>query len=380
MNKTQEFTAIDLNRVSLRRGVQQIIPPPALLLPQFFLGPENQALEELFSGLSIAGLSSLSPVVLFGPNAAGKTTLAHELLWRWSRDGNQRKLTLTSGTEFGRALQRGIKADDMARFRLIHRQCDGLLIDNLHELATKPAAQAELIAILKDAEEASRLVVVTCPELPRLRSGLQPGLQSLLAAGLSVPVQMPGPAARRAIAGNLLAEIAPEISQEDIRKFCSRIQDQPTAVQLKGLLHRWVVQLQADSLAKLPLLKNASQKTATPRQSALKQIEKIVSAGASKVTSKELLKLVAKEFQLSLDALTGPSRKSGVVRARGLAMLMMRQLTNESFEAIGNHFSGRDHTTVMHSCKKTEGDLAIDSELSRIYDRIKQRYPSNTSR
>ena len=328
MTKTQDFTAIDLNRVSLRRGVQQIIPPPALLRPQFFLGPENQALEELFSGLSIAGLSSLSPVVLFGPNAAGKTTLAHELLWRWSRDGNQRKLTLTSGTEFGRALQRGIKADDMARFRLIHRQCDGLLIDNLHELATKPAAQAELIAILKDAEEASRLVVVTCPELPRLRSGLQPGLQSLLAAGLSVPVQLPGPAARRAIAGNLLAEIAPEISQEDIRKFCSRIQDQPTAVQLKGLLHRWVVQLQADSL----------------------------------------------------DALTGPSRKSGVVRARGLAMLLMRQLTNESFEAIGNHFSGRDHTTVMHSCKKTEGDLAIDSELSRIYDRIKQRYPSNTSR
>ena len=150
MTKTQEFTAIDLNRVSLRRGVQQIIPPPALLLPQFFLGPENQALEELFSGLSIAGLSSLSPVVLFGPNAAGKTTLAHELLWRWSRDGNQRKLTLTSGTEFGRALQRGIKADDMARFRLIHRQCDGLLVDNLHELATKPAAQAAKTPVVPD--------------------------------------------------------------------------------------------------------------------------------------------------------------------------------------------------------------------------------------
>jgi chromosomal replication initiator protein len=373
MSKTQELATIDLNRINLRRGVQQIIPPPALLLSQFILGEENRAIEELFAGLSIERLAERSAIVLFGPNGTGKTTLAHELLWRWSRDQNHRKLTLTSGTEFGRALQRGIKADDMARFRKIHRECDGLLIDNLHELTTKPAAQAELVQILKEAEEASRLVIFTAPELPRLRSGLHPSLQSLLSAGLSVPVKLPGPATRLAIAEKIATEIAPELSKDDIHKFCLRIQDTPNALQLKGILNRWAHHLHAESFAKSPLLKNTSQKNPSGKQTSIKQIEKIVGAGTPKVTCKDLLKRVAKEFQLTHDSLTGPSRKSGVVRARGLAMLLMRQLTDESFETIGEHFSGRDHTTVMHACKRTELSLVKDSELNRIYDRIRQR-------
>lgn len=373
MTKTQELATIDLSRIHLRRGLQQIISPPALLLSQFFLGEENAAVEELFSGLSIQALVGQSPIILFGPNGSGKTTLAHELLSRWSRDENNRILTLTSGTEFGRALQRDIKADDMQRFRQIHRQCDGLLLDNLHELVTKPAAQAELVLILKEAHEASRLVVITAAELPRLRSDYHPALQSLLSAGLSVPVKLPGPEARLAIAQTLATQIAPELDKEDVRKFCSKIQDTPSAAQLKGLLNRWALHLHTESNAKATSPRNTSSKNAANKPSSIKQMERIVGAGGSKPNCKDLLKLVAKEFQISLEALTGPTRKSGIVRARGLAMLLMRQLTDESFEAIGEYFSGRDHTTVMHACKRTELSLSQDSELNRIYDRIRQR-------
>jgi chromosomal replication initiator protein len=109
------------------------------------------------------------------------------------------------------------------------------------------------------------------------------------------------------------------------------------------------------------------------RQNSIKQIEKMVGNDGPKITCKELLKLVAKEFGIKLDVLTGKSRKSGVVRARGLAMLLMRQMTNESFEAIGKYFSGRDHTTVIHACNITEQNLAEDSALNLIYDRIRQK-------
>lgn len=373
MTNTQQLATIDLSRIHMRRGVQQMISPPALLIPQFIAGEENAAVEELFCGLSIERLVEQSPIILFGPNATGKTILAHELMGRWCRDQNNRKLTLTSGTEFGRALQRGIKADDMDRFRQIHRQCDGLLVDNLHELITKPAAQSELVLILKEAQESSRLVVITAPELPRLRTGYHPALQSVLSSGLSVPLKCPGPEARLVIAETLAAQIAPEIDRESIHKFCSRIQDTPSALQIKGLLNRWTVHLHTESQFKNVHPKNNPSKGGLPRQSSIKQMEKIVGAGSTKPSCKDLLKAVAKEFQLTLDALIGPSRKSGVVRARGLAMLLMRQLTDESFEAIGAHFSGRDHTTVMHACKKTEESLNQDSELHRIYDRIRQK-------
>lgn len=373
MSNTQEIATIEISRIHLRRGVQQIISPPALLLPKIVLGEENLVVEELFTGLSIERLVEQSPIVLFGPNGSGKTTLAHELLWRWARDQGNRNLTLTSGTEFGRALQRGIKADDMARFRQIHRQCDGLLLDNLHELATKPLAQTELVMILKEAQEAARLVVITTNELPRLQSSLHPSLQSVLSAGLSVPVKLPGPHARLALVEMLAAQAIPDLDNEDLRKFCSRIQDTPSAAQLKGLLNRWAHHLHIESSLRNSAQKNTSQKSVATKHASMKQIEKIVSSGSPKVNCKDLLKLVAKEFQITLEALTGPTRKSGVVRARGLAMLLMRQLTDESFEAIGGYFSGRDHTTVMHACKRTEECLATDSELNRIYDRIRQK-------
>ena len=74
-----------------------------------------------------------------------------------------------------------------------------------------------------------------------------------------------------------------------------------------------------------------------------------------------------------MELLRGPGRKSSVVRARGLAMFLMRQLTDESYQNIGEFFGGRDHTTVMHACKKTEEDLANDNELTRTIDRVRQR-------
>ncbi|MFM8574226.1 MAG: helix-turn-helix domain-containing protein [Pirellula sp.] len=374
MTTLNEVAIVDLSPIHMRRGVQQMVSPPALLVEQFIAGPENASVVELFKGLSIERLVLQSPIVLFGHHGSGKTTLAHELLWRWSRDQGNRKLTLTSGTEFGRALQRGIKADDMVRFRQIHRQCDGLLIDNLHELATKPAAQAELVQILKDAQETSRLVVMTTTELPRLQSGLIPPLQSLLSAGLSIPVKLPGPQARLAICEKLSTVIAPELNPEDLLKSLSRIsQDALSALQIKGLLNRWAHQLHSEKMLKPSSQTHTAQKSAAMRQNSIKQIEKMVGNDGPKITCKELLKLVAKEFGIKLDVLTGKSRKSGVVRARGLAMLLMRQMTNESFEAIGKYFSGRDHTTVIHACNITEQNLAEDSALNLIYDRIRQK-------
>jgi chromosomal replication initiator protein len=354
-----QHTYIDLGTVSLRRSAQQFITPPSAILSSFVCGNENSSVSELFRPESLETLQVRSPLILFGSSGVGKTMLAHELLQRWTRLHSDRTSTLTDGTEFSRVLTRSIKADDMARFRQVYRECDALLIDNLHELATKPAAQEELVAILNDFDTAEKLFIGTMPELPRL-CPLNPALQSRLAAGLSVCISPPSDTARVAIVNQLANHFSENISKEDLQRFCKKLDGTPTVAQLKGMLLRWGHQKRIDPQSK---------------PSTGKQIERIVSSLAPpKANCIDVLKQVAKEMQVKLDLLTGPSRKSGVVRARGLAMLLMRQLTEESFESIGNHFSGRDHTTVMHACKKTEKELPDDAELIRVYDKIRQKY------
>jgi chromosomal replication initiator protein len=361
-----QLTYIDLSTLSLRRSAQQFISPPSNILSSFVCGSENASVSELFRPESIETLHLRSPVVLFGQNGTGKTVLAHELLQRWCKTKSNRTSTMTDGTEFARVLSRCIKADDMARFRQVYRECDALLIDNIHELITKPASQEELIAILNDFESQEKLFVATAPELPRL-IGLNPSLQSRLSCGITTPVQPPGKDSRIAIVERLASDFPEKPSSEELLKFSERLDGAPTASQLKGLLLRWAHQKRIDPHSK-----------PTPG----KQFDRVANSrlannrAAPRANCNDVLKYVAKELQLSLELLTGPSRKSGIVRARGLAMLLMRQLTDESFDAIGSHFSGRDHTTVMHACRKTEKELPEDAELIRIYDKIRQRFAS----
>ena len=105
-----------------------------------------------------------------------------------------------------------------------------------------------------------------------------------------------------------------------------------------------------------------------------RMIDKLVDSQiATAPSTSDIAKAVAREMQITMESLRGPSRKSSVVRARGLAMLLMRHWTDVSFQNIGEYFGGRDHTTVMHACKKTEEDLAKEVDLERMAERIRQK-------
>lgn len=84
----------------------------------------------------------------------------------------------------------------------------------------------------------------------------------------------------------------------------------------------------------------------------------------------EIATAVARRFKLKTADLKGATRRQQVVRARALAMLLGRQLTNLSLQQIGAYFGGRDHTTVLHACRKTEELFSESPELARIADEV----------
>jgi chromosomal replication initiator protein len=145
----------------------------------------------------------------------------------------------------------------------------------------------------------------------------------------------------------------------------AQLQDGMSPLQLRGILIRW---------------SHHNRMTPERTQKESKRlIDNLVDAQVTKAPSvADIAKAVGRELQITMDLLRGPGRKSSVVRARGLAMFLIRQWTVESYQNIGVFFGGRDHTTVMHACKKTEEDLANDHELTRTVDRVRQRLKLST--
>jgi chromosomal replication initiator protein len=150
------------------------------------------------------------------------------------------------------------------------------------------------------------------------------------------------------------------IAKEELHQLNAQLTDTHTAIQLKGIITRWIHH-------------RLSSNTQENKTSA-KVIERLAEThNASMPTPLEIAKAVARETQQSLESLRGPIRKASVVRSRGLAMYLIRQWTETSYQAIGELFGNRDHTTVMHACKKTESDLQTDQDLARSVERVRQK-------
>lgn len=324
------------------------------------MGPENELLLELLSPASVQSYVDQSPILLIGPSCVGKTTLAMTAATRWLNEGRNRTITMTSGTDFAKSFVRAVKADDMDRFRQLHRNCNCLLVDNVNELSTKPAAQEEFVLTLDQLVQNGSAVICTSTELPTVLPNFRPPLASRLVSGRSLNLVHPNATVRLELIKQLAAHHQFDLSATELQTLAEQVPEETSAIQLNGILLRW---WKHDRLTE--------PRTKTTRR---KSIDKIVDAQtARKPSLSTIAKTVAREMNVTLESMQSTVRKSKVVRARGLAMLLMRQLTEESFQNIGVFFGGKDHTTVMHACKKTQSELTQDPVLARSAEQVRQR-------
>ena len=356
-------TVITLQQPRMRKGSFASLIGASPLLDVFVAGPENQLVVECLSPNGIEQLVNRSPLYLYGPSAVGKTALALTIAARWTNESNDRTVTLTSGSDFAKAFTRAIDADDMDRFRQLHRQCSCLVVDNIHELSTKPSAQAEMVSTIERITSDGGAIIATANELATLIPKLRLSLSSRLNGGHSLPISFPSSVTQLEIMRLLAANCKIEISNQDLDSIGAQLQDGMSPLQLRGILIRWSHQ---DRVA-----------PGRTKKESKRMIDKLVDSQiATAPSTSDIAKAVAREMQITMESLRGPGRKSSVVRARGLAMLLMRHWTDVSFQNIGEYFGGRDHTTVMHACKKTEEDLSKDVDLERMAERIRQKLKS----
>jgi len=281
---------------------------------------------------------------LYGLPGSGKSHLAQDLAKQWLRRRKHARVVCLSAAELAEQYVEALEEHAIDAWRVRLRGAELLILEDLGQIAAKPLVQGELLHALDALADRHATVLVTSRVAPAEMTTLVPGLQSRLSGGLCVPLAAPGEAARQEIVRQLAAARRLALDERAMRRLAQALT--ATAPELAGALAQ--LELFARSLPAATIgeavVEQYLASRETPKQPSLQGI-------ASQT---------ARYFALKVVELKSSSRCRAVVVARDVAMYLARQMTGKSLKQIGEFFGGRDHTTVLHGCRKTESLIQSD--------------------
>ena len=323
------------------------------------------------------GLIAMSPILLVGPSGCGKTAIATHLATRILDEvapafpasesngapaSNSAARSTTSlfmpGVDFARYYARAVDSDEITRFRRDIDSAPVLVIDDVHLMVGKPASQDELASRIENRSRSGRPTILTSRRLPTQVAGLRPLLVSRMLPGLTIPIRQPGNEARRELLLEFSRRRQLAIGEDELDLLCEGLEADLPARNLDSAMAH------VDLYCRM---KSCGANVHAVR-AAIGSIQPTSDLSADRVA-----KVVSRRYKLKLADLKSGTRRQEVVRARSLAMYLTRQLTGSSYHQIGKYFGGRDHTTVLHACRKTESMIQEDTELRVTADEVTEQ-------
>lgn len=300
-----------------------------------------------------------NPLVLYGPSGTGKSHIARGLAVVWKARDRRQRVVSTTAVDFARELADAIESQAVDEFRLKYRTANLLVFEDLGMLATQKAgklsAQEEFVHTLDALLAEDRWVVVTASLAPAALPNLLPALRSRLTAGLAIPIAPPGPEARLAVLGQLAALKEIQLPEAAARVLAEGLIG--TAPELAGALAQLAAPAQSGGA---PLDLSAVKRYLAQRNRRLHP------------SLHEIALATARHFSLRLSDLKSPVRRRALVSARGVAVYLARHYAGASLQEIGRYFGGRDHSTVMHSCRRTEELAESDPTIHEAVERLRK--------
>ncbi len=422
-------------------GIGQLILPvrPLRLTPKtgsevtlrrdrpFLAGPENALVLESVRAISEkTAPSSWNPLVIYGSTGLGKSHLASGLAWSWTNKNPKKEVLyqhsadlLTEYTEAVRAAtQRGFSAttssevislagensvsatasrpalnqpddgavntqnsgdlgvepwkpqphpssagDSSLSLREFRERFEGLdlwVLEDVDLLADKAGTQRELISLLDTVLANGCQVILTAKVHPLALDGFSRSLLSRLAAGLAVPLAVPTVSTRRALAFQFAQELAIPLSASAAQGLAAA---ELSPRELVGLL----VQLEtAARVDRRPIREGDVQERLAGR------------SPSTEVPLKRIAWETARHYSLRVGDLRGSSRQRSVSEARGVAIHLARELTSASLQQIGRYFN-RDHSTVLHAHRKTGRQVAENSAVASVVEKLRTQLQASVS-
>lgn len=346
---------------SVRNTLQQAAAHPAFnpnyTFDQFIVGESNRFAYAACVAVASMGDTSYNPLFLYGGSGLGKTHLLQAIGNEVLKQHPDKKIIYVQSERFVNEFIDCIAKKNFDEFRNHYRQADLLLIDDIQFLEGKERMQEEFFHTFNALYEFGKQIVLTCDKPPQSLATLEERLKTRMGSGIICDITPPDYETRMAILNQLMARKQIQLDHDVLdfvaRNITSNIRE------LEGAFKTIDAYSRLGHLMDLESVQNALKDMIHPDRDTVIDIDLIQ-------------EIVSNYYNLSRTDLRSNKRGQNIVVPRQLAMYLCRQLTDMTYEEIGQHF-GKHHATAMHACTRIEQDLDHDRQLKSDYDTVLKR-------
>jgi len=335
-------------------------PPPAVasrLSPSFTFnsfveGKSNQLARAAASQVGENPGKSYNPLFIYGGVGLGKTHLMHAVGNTILTNNPVARVAYVHSERFVGDMVKGLQHNTISEFKRSYRSLDALLIDDIQFFAGKERSQEEFFHTFNALLEGQRQIVLTCDRYPKEVNGLEERLKSRFGWGLTVSIEPPELETSVAILMSKATAEHVELPEEVAFFIAKRIRS--NVRELEGALRRVIAN---------------SRFTGRPinLDFAKEALRDLLALQERLVSIENIQKTVADYFKIRVADLLSKKRSRSIARPRQFAMALAKELTNHSLPEIGDAFGGRDHTTVLHGCRRIESLRETEKRVDNDY-------------
>jgi len=340
-------SGIDINHVSSLQ--------PGFTFEAFVEGKSNQLARAAAAQVAENPGGAYNPLYIYGGSGLGKTHLMHAIGNSIIANNPKSRVVYIHSERFVGDMVRGLQHNAINDFKRYYRSVDALLIDDIQFFAGKERSQEEFFHTFNALLEGQKQVIMTCDRYPKEVGGLEERLKSRFGWGLTAAIEPPELETSVAILISKAAQSRVELAHEVAFFIAKRIRS--NVRELEGAIRRVIATSRF----------TGQEITVDFTKEALKDL---LALQDKLVTIENIQKTVADYYKIRVADLLSKRRSRSVARPRQVAMALSKELTSHSLPEIGDAFGGRDHTTVLHGCRKVkelkESDLRINEDYANL--------------
>lgn len=325
---------------------------PQFTFDRFVEGKSNQLARAAAIQVGENPGKSYNPLFIYGGVGLGKTHLMQAVGNAMIRSAPEARVSYVHSERFVSDMVKGLQHNKIAEFKRTYRSLDALLIDDIQFFAGKERSQEEFFHTFNALLEGQKQIILTCDRYPKEVNGLEERLKSRFGWGLTVAIEPPELETSVAILISKADAEGVELPDEVAFFIAKRIRS--NVRELEGALRRVIANYRFTGRPiNLDFAKEA--------------LRDLLALQDRLVSIENIQKTAADYFKIRVGDLLSKKRSRSIARPRQVAMALAKELTNHSLPEIGDAFGGRDHTTVLHACRRIEALRETDKRVDDDY-------------